>query len=130
MKSSYELAMERLAKTGPVIKLTAAQKKALAEHPSDAEAGTAWCADGGSIVLASDEQVLTFQKAAQPVFDKLQQDSFNAASIAAFRALKAKTKPLWEHRLAHQWLPFRLKHRQKTKPGQRVCRRMGSGKLS
>jgi hypothetical protein len=71
----------------------AAQKKALAERPSDAEAGTAWCADGGTIVMASDEQVVAFQKATQLVFDKLQQDSFNAESIAAIRELKAKTKP-------------------------------------
>jgi len=70
----------------------ATQKKALTEHPSDAEAGTAWCADGGSIALASDEQVVAFQKAAQPVLDKLQNDSFNAESITAIRELKAKTK--------------------------------------
>ncbi len=34
MKSSYELAMERLNKTAPVAKLTAAQKKELAELDS------------------------------------------------------------------------------------------------
>ena len=34
MKSSYELAMERLNKTSPTIKLTAAQKKQLAELDS------------------------------------------------------------------------------------------------
>lgn len=34
MKSSYELAMERLAKTSPSVKLTAAQKKQLAELDS------------------------------------------------------------------------------------------------
>jgi hypothetical protein len=44
-------------------------------------------------VLASDEQVAAFQKATQPVFDKPQQDSFNAESIAAIRELRAKTKP-------------------------------------
>jgi len=71
----------------------AAQKKALAERPSDAEAGAAWCADGGTVVLASDEQVAAFQKASQPVFDKLQQNSFNAESIAAIRDLKTKTPP-------------------------------------
>ena len=69
----------------------AAQKKALAERPSDIDAGPAWCADGGSIVLASDEQVAAFQKAAQPVFETLQENSFNAESIAAIRDLKAKT---------------------------------------
>ncbi len=31
MKSSYELAMERLSKNAPTVKLTAAQKKELAE---------------------------------------------------------------------------------------------------
>jgi hypothetical protein len=34
MKSSYELAMERLNKTGPTVKLTSAQKKDLAELDS------------------------------------------------------------------------------------------------
>ena len=71
----------------------AAQKKALAERPSDVEAGSTWCADGGTIVLASDEQVAAFQKASQPVFDKLQENSFNAEAIAAIRELKAKTQP-------------------------------------
>ena len=70
----------------------AAQKKALAERPSDVEAGAAWCADGGTIVLASDEQIAAFQKASQPVFDKLQENSFNAESIAAISELKAKTQ--------------------------------------
>jgi len=70
----------------------AAQKKALAERPSDVESGTAWCADGGTIMLASDEQVAAFQKASKPVFDKLQQNAFNAESIAAISELKAKTQ--------------------------------------
>ena len=34
MKSAYELAMERLNKTSPTVKLTAAQKKELAELDS------------------------------------------------------------------------------------------------
>ncbi len=34
MKSAYELAMERLNKTGPSVKLTAEQKKAIAEIDS------------------------------------------------------------------------------------------------
>jgi hypothetical protein len=34
MKSSYELAMERLNKTAPMVKLSAAQKKAIAELES------------------------------------------------------------------------------------------------
>jgi len=34
MKSAYELAMERLSKTSPTVKLSGAQKKALAELDS------------------------------------------------------------------------------------------------
>ncbi len=41
MKSSYELAMERLNKSAPVAKLTAAQKKEIAELESKAKAKTA-----------------------------------------------------------------------------------------
>ena len=44
-------------------------------------------------VLASAEQVAALQTTAQPVFDKLQENSFNAESIAAIRELKAKTQP-------------------------------------
>ena len=41
MKSSYELAMERLNKSSPAVKLTAAQKKQLAELDSKYIAKTA-----------------------------------------------------------------------------------------
>lgn len=41
MKSAYELAMERLNKTGPVTKLTDAQKQELAELDSKYAAKTA-----------------------------------------------------------------------------------------
>jgi len=72
---------------------TAAQTKALAEHLKEADAATAWCADGGTVVLASDAQVSAFEKAAQPVFDQLEQDPINAELIAAIRELKANTPP-------------------------------------
>ena len=71
----------------------ATQEKAIAEHPSEVEAATAWCADGGSIVMASEEQVAAFEAAAQPVFEEIQQTPFNAEMIAAIRELKAKTTP-------------------------------------
>jgi C4-dicarboxylate-binding protein DctP len=71
----------------------AIQDKAISEHPSDVEAGAAWCAEGGSIVMTSDEQIAAFQAAAQPVFDQIEQDSFNAEMIAAIRELKANTEP-------------------------------------
>jgi WD40 repeat protein len=71
----------------------ATQAKAIEEHPSEAEAAAAWCADGGSIVMASNEQVAAFETAAQPVYDMIQQDPINAELIAAIRELKANTEP-------------------------------------
>lgn len=41
MKSAYELAMERLNKTAPAIKLTAAQKREIAELESKCKAAIA-----------------------------------------------------------------------------------------
>ena len=43
--------------------------------------------------MASDEQVASFEAAAQPVFARIEQDPFNAEMIAAIRELKAKTQP-------------------------------------
>jgi TRAP-type transport system periplasmic protein len=71
----------------------ATQRKAIAEQPGEAVASSAWCENGGSIVMASDEQVAAFEAAAQPVFVKIEQDPFNAKMIAAIRELKAKTQP-------------------------------------
>ena len=71
----------------------ATQAKTIADRPSDAEAGTAWCNDGGSIVLASETQLAAFQKAVQPVIDQMEADADNAKNIAAIRNLKAKTQP-------------------------------------
>jgi TRAP-type transport system periplasmic protein len=70
----------------------ATQEKAIAEHPSEVEAATAWCADGRFIVMATDEQVAAFEAAAQPVFAKIEQDPFNSEMIAAVRELKANTQ--------------------------------------
>jgi len=72
---------------------TAAQTKAIAERLKEVDAAIAYCADGGTIVLASDEQVVAFEQAAQPVFDNLAQDPLNAEMIAAIRDLKASTTP-------------------------------------
>jgi len=71
----------------------AMQKKAIAEHPSEVEAGKTWCSDVGAVVLANDEQLAEFEKAAQPVLDWIEQDPQNAELIAAIRDLKAKTPP-------------------------------------
>src|SRR5215216_3232995 len=61
----------------------ATQQKAITEYLSEADAASAWCADGGSIVLASAEQVAAFEVAAQSVFDMIAQDPFNAGLITA-----------------------------------------------
>jgi hypothetical protein len=41
----------------------ATQEKAITEHPTEVDAATAWCADGGTIVMASEEQVAAFDTA-------------------------------------------------------------------
>jgi TRAP-type C4-dicarboxylate transport system substrate-binding protein len=69
----------------------AAQKRAIAEHPSEVEAANTWCSDAGAVVLASDEQMAAFEKAAQPVFDRIEQDPLNAELVAAIKELKGKT---------------------------------------
>lgn len=69
----------------------AAQKKAIAERPSEADAAKTWCEDVGAVVLASEEQIAAFVKAAQPVYDWIQGDPQNAEFVAAIRELKAKT---------------------------------------
>lgn len=50
-----------------------------------------WCANGGTVVMVSEEQVIAFEKAAQPVFDMIQQDPLNTELVAAIRELKANT---------------------------------------
>jgi TRAP-type C4-dicarboxylate transport system substrate-binding protein len=69
----------------------AVQRKAIEEHPSEEEAATAWCADGGSIVTTSTEQVAAFEAAAKPIFDLIAHNPLNAELITAIRELKAKT---------------------------------------
>ena len=63
MKSAYELAMERLNKTSPTVKLTAAQKKELAELDSKyaakvAEREIALKSDMDKAVATGDEEAL------------------------------------------------------------------------
>lgn len=72
---------------------TATLAKAIAEHPKEVDAATAYCADGGTIVVTTDEQVAAFEKAAKPVLDQIAQTPGNAELIAMLRDLKAKTPP-------------------------------------
>lgn len=71
----------------------AAQSKAIAENPSEADIAATWCAEGSAIVLASQEQVTAFEAAAQPVYDAIAQDPTNAELIAAIRELKLNIEP-------------------------------------
>jgi hypothetical protein len=71
----------------------ATQEKAINEHPSEVDAAAAWCVDGGTVVMASEEQIAAFESAALPVFEQIEQDPMNAELIAAIRELKAKTTP-------------------------------------
>jgi hypothetical protein len=71
MKSSYEIAMERLNKSAPAVKLTAAQKKQLAELDSKYAAQIA----GREIALNSEIAKVAgdFEKE-QPLRDQLVQE--------------------------------------------------------
>ena len=66
---------------------------ALAEHPSEADAAAAWCADGGRVVLAGPDAVAAFQQAARPVFDRMAADPVSGPAIEAIRALAATVEP-------------------------------------
>ena len=81
MKSSYELAMERLSKTAPAVKLSGAQKKQLAELDSQYAAKIAEreIALNGEIAKAADdfekseslrEQLVTERKKLQAVLEE------------------------------------------------------------
>lgn len=72
---------------------TQAQKKAMAEYPSEVDAAKDFCVNGGTIVMASDEQLAAFEKALQPIVDQIAQDPQSAQFIAAIRDLKANTEP-------------------------------------
>ena len=65
MKSSYELAMERLNKGAPAVKLTAAQKKELAELDSRYAAKIAGCEIGLKDQISQLSNRGEFDKAAE-----------------------------------------------------------------
>ena len=71
----------------------AARDLAIANHPNERDSGSAWCEAGGRVVLAGEANVASFQKAVQPVIDRLAQDKLTSTALDAIRALKAKTPP-------------------------------------
>jgi C4-dicarboxylate-binding protein DctP len=72
----------------------AAQAEAIAKLQSEAALSVAWCARGGSVVLADDGQLQAFMTAADPVYARLENDPFTAQLIADIRSLKAVTPPV------------------------------------
>ena len=71
----------------------AARDRAIAAYRPEAEAAAAWCAKGGSVVLAGPDAVAAFEATLQPVTDRLMADPVAAEAIDAIRALKETVKP-------------------------------------
>jgi TRAP-type C4-dicarboxylate transport system substrate-binding protein len=69
----------------------AVRDQAIAEHPTEADAAAAWCANGGAVVLTGSEALAAWEAAAAPVVEDLAQDPATAAAIEAIEALKATT---------------------------------------
>lgn len=67
----------------------AVRDQAIAEHPTEADAAAAWCAGGGSVVLAGPDAVSAFETAAQPVFDRMAADTVSGPAIEAIRELRS-----------------------------------------
>lgn len=88
-------AFEQLSEAQRIILREAAaatQEKTIADRPSDVDLALAWCADGGTVVLASEAQLAALAEAAQPVIDQVEADPTNAEVVAAIRSLKANTQ--------------------------------------
>lgn len=67
------------------------QADVIARHQTDAALAVAWCAQGGSVVVASEEQRQAFVSAAEPIYARLEADPLTKQLIADIRALKAST---------------------------------------
>jgi hypothetical protein len=71
----------------------AVRDEALADHQSDAQAAVAWCAGGGRVVLAGQDAIARFQRAARPVYERLTSDPEVERVVAEIRALKDTVTP-------------------------------------
>jgi hypothetical protein len=65
------------------------QADMIAGHQTDAALAVAWCAQGGSVVAASEQQRRAFVAAADPIYTRLEGDPLTRQLIADVRALKA-----------------------------------------
>ena len=87
MKSSYELAMERLSKSAPTVKLTAEQKRDLAEIESRYAAKLA-----ERELLVADELKKAHEKGDLPAIDQLEKQILSdRKSIEAEKESKKET---------------------------------------
>ena len=63
----------------------------MARHQTDALLADAWCAQGGSVVVATTQQRQAFVSASDPIYATLEADPLTKQLIADIRALKATT---------------------------------------
>ena len=68
------------------------QRVAIETHPKEVDAAAAWCAAGGTVVRASDDQVAAFEAVAEPIFEMIANEARGAELIAGIRATKASTE--------------------------------------
>jgi TRAP-type C4-dicarboxylate transport system substrate-binding protein len=67
------------------------QADVIARHQTDAALAVAWCAQGGSVVVASEEQRHEFVSAADPIYARLEADPLTKQLIADIRTLRVST---------------------------------------
>ncbi len=82
---------ESLTEDQRAVLLDAAAKTrewAIAKTPTDADAAKAYCDGGGSVVLASADDVAALEKATAPLYEELEQDAQTRQLIADIRAVK------------------------------------------
>jgi TRAP-type C4-dicarboxylate transport system substrate-binding protein len=63
----------------------------IARHATDAVLAVAWCEQGGSVVIATEQQRQAFAAAADPIYRRLEADPLTKQLVADIRALKAST---------------------------------------
>jgi TRAP-type C4-dicarboxylate transport system substrate-binding protein len=64
---------------------------AIARHPTDAALAVAWCAQGGSVVVATEQQRQAFISVGDPIVARLEADPLTKQLMADIRALKTTT---------------------------------------
>lgn len=65
----------------------------LADHPSEADAAEAWCANGGRVVLAGADGVSAFREALRPMLERMSSDATTGSIVARIERLGATIDP-------------------------------------